>query len=399
MLDVLAAGERSFFGFVIEAPYASRHRDLRAEAAKRGFDVILDPKTHAMATVGGHNPSLGALPWGADRPHRAEDFAGDEGRKRAEEIVNFVIEGGYSQVLGPTHLLRSVNDQWLRIDIETMKHTARLLEGAERRVELIYPLALPMQVLRDPLERRAIVAAMADAHFDALWLRIENFGSDASGDKTAAYIEASRDFGELKVPVIADHAGGLPGLGLLAFGAVGGIAHGITLNEGFNVSHWRTPRKDEKGRGAPSTRTYIPQLDMLLTRDDANAFLNSAPRVKAQFGCRDTHCCPHGIRDMLQRPASHFIHQRSEQVRVLSATPEELRVGRYRNQYVRPISDAIAAAAGLQAIDANLKRKLSERQRTVSRFRRAMGHLAEINPIQDKASPPLTRQERESGRP
>lgn len=34
MLALLAEGERNFFGLVIDAPYAARHRELRAEAHK-----------------------------------------------------------------------------------------------------------------------------------------------------------------------------------------------------------------------------------------------------------------------------------------------------------------------------------------------------------------------------
>jgi len=114
VLDVLAAGERGFMGLIIEAPYTERHWELRAEAAKQGLDVVLDPKTHAKATVDGHSPSLARLPWGADQPHRAEDFAGEAGEAIASTIAEFAVEEGFSQILGPTHLLRDPNDRWMR---------------------------------------------------------------------------------------------------------------------------------------------------------------------------------------------------------------------------------------------------------------------------------------------
>lgn len=291
VLDVLAAGERGFMGLIIEAPYTERHWELRAEAAKQGLDVVLDPKTHAKATVGGHSPSLARLPWGADQPHRAEDFAGEAGEAIASTIAEFAVEEGFSQILGPTHLLRDPNDRWMRYDIETMQLMSRKLEGVRPRVALIYPLAMPMQVIRDPVRRRAVIAALSDVDADAIWLRIENFGSDATGNKTAAYIEACQDFNQLGIPLIADHAGGLPGLGLLAFGAIGGIAHGITLNEGSNINHWKRPRA-EGGGGALGTRTYIPQLDLMLKRHEAEAFLNSSSRVKT-FSCAETAIVAH----------------------------------------------------------------------------------------------------------
>src|ERR1041385_3446454 len=71
VLDLLAQGETSFFGLVIEARYADRHRELHTEALKKGLDVVLDPGTHAMATVGGHSPSAALLPWGSAQPHNS----------------------------------------------------------------------------------------------------------------------------------------------------------------------------------------------------------------------------------------------------------------------------------------------------------------------------------------
>ena len=395
MLALLAEGERNFFGLVIDAPYAGRHRELCAEAHKHGLDVILDPKTAAMATVGGHTATLAGLGWGLDRHHRVEDFAGDKGRELAQRIAEFGVENGFTQILGPTHLLRSPNDQWLRADIRIMGLVRDALDGGRPEMLLIYPLAVPMQVLRDPVERRAIVTALADAPCDAVWLRIENFGSDATGEKTTAYIEACNDFAALGVPLIADHVGGVPGLGLLAYGAVGGLSHGITLYEGFKVGHWRRPRKETPGGGAPGTRVYIPELDVLMKRQDAQAFLTSSTRVRTQFGCRDTHCCPHGIRDMLNRPAGHFVHQRSQQVERLWSTPLSVRVNRYLDDYVRPVSDNVAAASGLGAIDEGLRKKLMEKQRAMSRYRKAMSHLAKMNPVKEAAAPPPTRAARE----
>ena len=214
ILDLLAEREAGFHGLVIDAVYSDRHRELRGEALKRGVDVILDPKTQAMATPGGHTETLAKLPWALERPHRPSDFAGPAGIERVRGIAEWTVDGGYTQVLGPTHLLQSANDPWLRHDIEMMGALRIALDGAARDKLLIYPLTISMQMLRDAAQRRAIVSAIGDAPCDAIWLRVENFGSDATGEKTAAYIEACADFRRTGVPIIADHAGGLPGLGL-----------------------------------------------------------------------------------------------------------------------------------------------------------------------------------------
>ena len=352
-----------------------------------------------MATVGDHSATLAGLAWGLDRPHRIEDFAGEDGRKRVEYIAEFGLENGFTQLLGPTHLLQSPNDPWLRTDIRMMGLVRDALDRGKPGMPLIYPLAVSMQIFRDSVQRRAIVAALSDAPCDAIWLRIENFGLDATGEKAAAYIEACNDFAVLGVPLIADHVGGVTGLGLLAFGAVGGLSHGITLFEGFKVGHWRRPRKKTPGGGAPGTRVYIPDLDVLMKRKEARAFLTSSTRVRTQFGCRDTHCCPHGIRDMLDRPAGHFVHQRSQQVERLGSTPPSVRINRYLDDYVRPVSDNVAAASGLGAIGDSLRKKLTDKQRAMSRYRKAMGHLAKMNPVKEAAAPPATRAARESDWP
>lgn len=395
LLDVLGEGERGFFGIIIDAHYADRrHRELRLEALRCGFDVILDPKSHAMALPGSHTGSLAELPWGLDRHHTAADFEGADGRMRAELVVQFALEHNFTQLHGLTHLLTSANDRWLRRDIETIGWTRDALGQAGSSMPLIYPLALPLHVLRDPLERQAIIGALEDAPFDALWLRVENFGSDASGEKTAAYIQACREFHTLDRRLIADHVGGLPGLGLLAFSAVGGLSHGITLLETFKASHWRRPPTGQNGGSWP-TRIYIPRLDMLMKREQAEAFLNSSTRTRSRFGCRDTHCCPGGISDMLDRPARHFVHQRSEEIARIGRTPASLKVATYLDQFVRSTSDNVAAASGLGAITDETRERMRKKQAVISRYRDAMTHLAEVDSISSAAEPPLPRSARE----
>lgn len=390
LLEILAGGEHGFFGLVIDATNANRHRELIAEARRRNFDVALDPKTQAMGTVGGYTQSHQSVPWGLDRPHRTDDFDGAEGQYRAEQIAAFAVEHGFTQILGPTHLLQSANDPWLRRDINMMREVRRALDAQRSPVQLIHSLALPMQVMRDVQQRRAIIAAVSDAPMDALWLKVENFGADATGDKTAAYVAACRDFHGLGVPLVADHVGGLPGLGLLAFGAVGGIAHGITLLEGFKADRWRRlPIEGRKG-GAPETQIYLPALDLLLKRNEFEAFLNRSQRVRSLCGCRDTHCCPHGVRDMLGHPARHFLHQRGREVEALGSIPASLRAGQYLEQ-VRRVSDNVAIAAGLGKTAGDLLEKLVKKQRAAGRFRSAMAHLAESGPAETISATPERR--------
>lgn len=374
MLDLLASGEKGIFGFVIEAPYVNRHRDLLTEARKLEMDLILDPKTQELGLPGSFRENLAALPWGQDKHQGIADFTGENGRTRAHQIVEFAREHGFTHLLGPTHLLSGVNDPWLRRDIQMMSWTKEIIERSGGKLELIYSLAFPIGILRRSAERRALIAAIEDAPCDSIWIKIENFGDTSTGEKTAAYIEACRDFHERGIPIIADHVGGLPGLGALAFGAVSGLAHGVTVHQNFVASSWRRP--PTLGGGGGVRRIYMPQLDMLLKPKYASELLGASSRVKALCGCRDSHCCPHGVRDMISRPAQHALYQRAREIEVINSAPSSVRISQYLEDRVRKVSDNVASVASLQGIDDALREKLVKKQGYLSRFRHAMAHAA-----------------------
>jgi hypothetical protein len=390
MLHLIATGERGIFGFVIDAHNIERHRELITEARRHDFDVILDPKTQPMGLPGGHTAHLAALPWGLERHHNITDFDGCEGQRRAAQIVETAVTNGFTQILGPTHLLNSPNDPWLRRDIAMMNWTADQIASNRAELGLIYSLALPVILLRQPAERRGVIAAIADGPCNAIWLKVENFGDDATGEKTASYIAACRDFHDRGLPVVGDHIGGLPGLGALAFGAVGGIAHGVTMQQNFKASSWRRPRV--LGTGGPSWRVYISQLDLLLKPRMAEALLGTSPKIKAICGCRDTHCCPHGSRDMIDHPARHAIYQRAREIEWLSHVPQSVRAGQYLNQSVRRVSDAVARIAAFSVSDEDLAEGLRRKQREISRFRQTMAHFVESAESASVAVAPPRRQ-------
>jgi hypothetical protein len=395
LLHLLRTGETGIFGFVIDAHNIKRHQDLVTEARRHDLDVILDPKTQQMSFPGAHTEVLAALPWGLERHHNVTDFDGEKGQRRAAQIVEAAAMNGFTQILGPTHLLSSPNDPWLRRDIAMMNWTADQIARTGTKLDLIYSLAVPMTLLRDSVERRAIIAGVADAPCTAIWLKVENFGDDATGEKVAAYIDACRDFHARGLPLIGDYIGGLPGLGALAFGAVGGIAQGVTMQQNFKASGWRRPRV--KGSGGPSWRVYIPQLDLLLRRNAAQNLLAASAKIKAMCGCRDTHCCPHGPGDMLNHPARHAIYQRAREIERLSSVPESVRAGQYLNQNVRRASDDVAHVAAIPFDDPDLARVLREKQREMSRFRPMMAHLLESIASPSVAMAPPRRQMPKSG--
>ncbi|MDQ3564743.1 MAG: hypothetical protein M3436_11565 [Pseudomonadota bacterium] len=291
VLNFIASGEAACFGFVFDPTLLKRHQDLREQVLNRRLDAILDPKTQQSATPGGYNNVLGDLPWGVRRPHIPVDFEGRSGRRLLAALGDFVLEHGFTQVLAPTHVLRSADDEWLATDLESTRRLRDYLDRSNgSEVPIIYSLAVAYSALRDPEQRSKLVNVLRTAPASAVWLKVDGFGFGSSASAIRTYLEAAADFHELGIPIIADHVGGMIGLSLLAFNATGGLAHGVTLSERFDTSHWRRPRAE--GGFGPHRRVYIPQLDLMLKPAEARMLLDTSSQAKALFGCRDDKCCP-----------------------------------------------------------------------------------------------------------
>lgn len=387
---LLAEGERAYLGLIIDAPNAGRHRDLIRAAADRGLDVILDTKSQPAAFVGGYSSSLGDLPWGQSRLATLADYSGREGLRRADEVAEFVSDHSLSAVIAPTHVLTSANDAWFDADRRVATRLRSLLPSA---VGLVYSLAIPMQLLRNAAERDALIEGLRGVEMDSLWLKVENFGADATGDKVRAYVEAAEAFHELGVPLIADHVAGIPSLASLAFGAVGGIAHGVMMFEGFRASGWRRPPTGSPRTPAP--RVYLQALDVLVSRQQATEFLEHSMRVRGQHSCRDPRCCPRGHRDMLEHPARHYCYSHARQVEALGSIPASQRIAELMERSVRPRSDALAAAASLALGNEQLSDLLQKRHRAMGRLRGTLSNMAETYEPASLAQCPLSRDQRE----
>jgi hypothetical protein len=201
----------------------------------------------------------------------------------------------------------------------------------------------------------------------------------------------------LGIPLVADCVGGIPALSLLAFGAVGGIAHGITANESFKSYSWRNPKKSKGGAGG--WRVYFPSLGMMLSPKEAKLLLDSSPRAKAIFSNRNQLACPRGSDDMLHNPVRAFVVQRAEEVASLSAIPETLRPQAFLDNNVRPTTDLALAASkidwGADPIGQKLAKKLSAHRKWVDDIRISLGARAHKAPPQSFAMHPPTRIVRE----
>lgn len=247
LLDLIASGDAALFGTVLDPTLIKRHQELRDQVVAHNMDVILNPKTQESATAGGYKESLGWLPWGRGRPHNQMDFEGVSGRNIAVSSAQFALDEGFTQVMAPTHLLRSADDPWLSIDIESCLRLRNQLDRkGGTQVPVIYPLAITYATLRNARQRQLLVEALTRSGASAIWLQVDGAGSSGSAAQARNYINAATDMHGIGIPLVADHIGGLLGMSLLAFGAVGGIAHGVTLGERFDAKNWRQPKR---GRG------------------------------------------------------------------------------------------------------------------------------------------------------
>ena len=394
---VMLSGPQKIFGAVIDATSVEHQKDLRDQLLASKLDVILDPKTQASAFVGGFRPSISKLPWGADRPHQHDDFRDLTGRQRIVKLAEFVVANGFTQTIAPTHFLVSPNDPWFGIDIEATRWLrAELDRRGGQRVPIIYSLAIANAVFRDAEQRSALIAGLANLPIDSLWLKVDNFGADIGAMALTRFMDAVVDFHKLGVPIVADHVGGVPALGLLAFGAVGGIAHGITAGEKFSSYNWRSPKVSKGGGGG--WRIYSPPLGIMLSRKEADLLFASSPRAKGLFANRNVVACPRGVDDMLGHPVRAFVVQRADEVASLGMVPDALRPQHFLEKSVRPMTDCALAASKIKFEDESGKKlgdRLAKHRKHVEDLRIALGARAERTPPSSFSAQPATRIARE----
>jgi hypothetical protein len=398
MLDMIASGDVACFGAVFDPVLSSIHAELREQMLKHRLDAVLDPKTQPAATLGGYTPALGALPWGLQRPHALSDFEGVSGRRLIAALGDFILDKGFTQVIAPTHVLTAGDDPWLAVDIAS---TRRLREYLDRKgggtIPIIYSLAVSYATFRNREQRRLLLQALRSIPVSEFWLKVDGFGAAATPTGVRTYIEAASNFHELGVPVVADHVGGVVGLSLMAFGAVGGIGHGVTLGERFDAAAWRRPSSDG-GFGAHH-RVYLPAIDLMLKPKEAEALVGMSARTRALFGCNDTRCCPRGVRDMLENPGRHFLYQRMKQITTLGLIPEQLRPQRFLDQHVRSASDRAITAATINwqndEMGEIMAEKMQKNRKRLDALRVALGNHAEKNLSRSFAQLPQTRAARE----
>jgi len=350
-------------------------RELRDLVTKRYLDAVLDPKTQQLGTEFGFAPKLSALPWGGAKVQIVEDFLGQNGKKRAAAIASFAQQHDITAILAPTHLVRGSSDPWLAADVDTTKRLRDELDALGAKIAIFYSLALPYAVFRDHAEREAILRMLEDAPIDQLWMKVDGLGSNATQAGVANYIEACGDFHSLRVPILADHFGGFPGLALVATGSVTGLAHGVTVGEQFDSTPWVKARDGDVY--SLRTRAYVPRLDVNLDIKLARRLAETSPRLRALFACHDRNCCERGITDMLENPGKHFAYQRMRQLDSLGRVPSSMRAREFVDNELRQLTEDLIKATGFELGDEQLEKRLVLHRRRLDGLRVMLSkHLA-----------------------
>lgn len=375
LIDTIGSRGLGFHGVVFDPLNEERHSELHDLVLERKRDAILDPRTQELGSVGGYKPKMSALPWAMNRPHVPGDFTETNARRIADVISHYAIEKRYSAVLAPTHYVESANSPWLDIDIQSTKYLRIYLDrNGAQHVPIFYSLAVSYKAFRSIEERSIIRDKLRDAPVEAIWLKVA-LGSNVTHASIRNYVIGAADFHALGFPLIGDMMGGLRGLSALAFGAIGGIAHGITQKENFNAASLTSLRKEDAKGFSLSPRVYIPALDMHMKKDEAEVFF-SAKFAKSRFSCMDSSCCPKGEKDMLDHPAHHFLHRRSGELLHMSAIPEQRRAEVFMEETLRPLTDNAIFAEKLRLVDRpELSRRLVRKRKSVELLRIGLGNF------------------------
>ena len=359
LLESLYTANRVNIGHAIfDANHVKRQKDLRHTLHDGGTEIILDTKSAELAYEAGLNSSIKELPWAdSDRKHRVGDWEGSNSLRRAEQIAEFAFKTGVDAVLSPSHEIKDVDSVWLSADIQMVRLLRDALDrfGA-KHIRIDYHLTLPVSLLRNQNEVLSIVDKIADNPIGNLWFRVSNFGMNASVTAIKRLIDLAWKLQNYHMPIIVDNVGGLTGISLAAFGAVGGICHGVAEKENFNISTWR---KVQSNNGGTKRRIYFPQLDLYLQQDKAEIFLKGRG-MKSLAVCNDPKCC-HGIDEMMKNSKAHALNQSCRQIEKLNNQPELKRVDYLLNDELQNTGRTLRKAIRIKLEDGSITNKLQER--------------------------------------
>jgi hypothetical protein len=386
---LIAASRLRFHSFVFDAAHVDGQKDLLSTLQRAGCEIVLDPNAAETAMLGRFDSSVSALPWGnPDRPWEPGDYGRTRNLDTAKAIAEFATRHNVDAVLSPAHFMDTFPNPWLSIDLRLCEELRHELDRAgAKHISLDFQIITTNTLLKDLDARETLIAAIRHVAAENIWLRASGFGATATGAAIRSFIESSRSFHAIHKPIVADYAGGFSALAAAAFGAVGGLCHGMSQKEAFRVSDWKKPAT---GGGGSTKRVYVPELDRSFTKEQLSA-LFAIKGTRARFGCNDTTCCTHGTEDMMENPHRHFIIQRSRQIKNISDVPEARRAEHFLLHHLDPAVRSARLAARLKIGSDDVAKLIVETKKRLINLRDPLGALYSCSDAATRSRAPKLR--------
>ena len=405
LADLHSSGRLPARRVIVDASKMVRQRDLIDGLRKEGAEIVIDTKAAELSVVGKFSGRAKDAPWAKlndGLPLSPDIFSAGHRTDIFGAIARFAVEHRAHAVLAPSHCLADPKfSGWFAVDQEACRLLRKALdrEGGQR-IEIDFPVIVPHSMLNQDEFRRGLLEALPGLPFANLWIRAGNFGSDATAAGTAKFIGTLSGLHNLGRPIIADHLGGLVGAAAIACGAVSGIGHGIGERERFDANDWyKVPERRDDASFGRAVRIQIPGLDRSLTVSELQ-LLGSAKGGKALVACGDRHCCPHGLRDMINEPRRHAAFQCFAAMDELAKTPDLRRETHFMKSAMEPslslasqVKELRPSAEDARKLDINvdnLMKRLNEHAARQRRMKLTLEHLFEQRGDRRPRAPPAS---------
>ena len=375
---------------VFSATSIATQSDLLKVLKDDGVEIVLDPNTVDLSSVGRYGGKSADLPWAiTNRPLKPADLLEPELLQR---IAVFAAEYGVNRVLAPSCFNADLEDNALALNIEAAHRFGEILkEIAGDQVAVDFVLATRYRAFNDRANRVRCVSRLSQGDFEYLWLRIADYGADAPASKIQRYILSASDYSSLRKPLIADLSGGVAGLAPAAFGVISGIAQGVSSLQRLDASSLLSlpkprPALEEGGGFGIPRRVYLPQLDRALKVRDLQTILNSRGARRLLL-CQDD-CCPHGA-EMLENPKAHSLNQQIKQIRRLQAVPFHRRTEIFIDREIKEMSRTARQTSQLRVGDPSLVKILGRAAKNIEDKRMVLEGLQQRADGKLFTAPPL----------
>lgn len=378
--DMHAEGRLPAQAVIVDASVALGQKTFIRSLRESGVDVILDTKVAELSVIGRCGGTAGRAPWSkGGQPLVERDFGQGTSSELFGEIARAAVSLGVSAVLSPTHLLREgTDDPWLKTDVESVHSLRNALdrEGGHG-IALDYSLILPHVRLPNADEGAAGFELLRGLPVDNLFVRLAGFGIDSGPFTVRRTFDGITALHSLSLPIVLDCVGGLVGMGAVAFGMVGGIAHGIGERDRFNARDWdRQPRARASGKGGRTVLLPVPGMDRSFRRKDFDAIIG-VRGGRRLVACGDRKCCPQGLASMLADPRPHIARQRLRAMDELAAVPDSRRAKHYVDVDVRTAERKARDLSRLKTGMPSVDKALAQSRKHMDRMSKVYETLAE----------------------